>query len=238
MKRKKEQALYRKIELFYRNLIMSGELPVGAKLETEQEVQERFEVSRITARQAIVNLEKAGLVKRTRGRGTFVIPQEIVEEDLSHIRSFTLEMEMMGKTPGTAFRQLEVKPMSDEEADIFGLEDSTQEFNCLQRVRTADDAKVMYATSYFPLWIGMPKQVEDLPESIYDYLRAKPLRIEEKLNAVLAPSHVVKALMIDKNQPCMMRSRKSYDAQGRIFEYTICYYRGDKFTYTIQTEDE
>ena len=45
------------------------------------EIQQKYNVSRITARQAILDLEKEGMVKRGRGKGTFVIWQPAIEEE-------------------------------------------------------------------------------------------------------------------------------------------------------------
>ena len=44
----------------------------GAVLPSERELCDEFNVSRGTARQALAELEKAGIVYRKQGRGTFV----------------------------------------------------------------------------------------------------------------------------------------------------------------------
>lgn len=50
-----------------------GKLPVGAKVPTEFELCEEFSVSRITSRRALDLLRRAGVIERTRGRGSYVI---------------------------------------------------------------------------------------------------------------------------------------------------------------------
>lgn len=56
-----------------RDLILSGELPVGEKLPTEMELSKLLSVGRSSVREALRVLESEGLVEVRRGSGTFVI---------------------------------------------------------------------------------------------------------------------------------------------------------------------
>ena len=87
--KKSGKALYIQIKEIYREKILNGELKHGDKIESEMEIQKKYGVSRITARQAILDLEKEGMVNRGRGRGTFVIWKPAIKEKLSEIRSFS-----------------------------------------------------------------------------------------------------------------------------------------------------
>lgn len=55
-----------------RESIVSGEYPPGMRMETEEALSERFQVSRQTVRHAIGILEEQGLVIRRQGSGTYV----------------------------------------------------------------------------------------------------------------------------------------------------------------------
>lgn len=55
-----------------RQYIQDGQLQAGAQLPTEDEFCRMFDVSRSTVRYALKRLETAGLITRTRGRGTFL----------------------------------------------------------------------------------------------------------------------------------------------------------------------
>ena len=107
------KALYIQIKDIYRDKILSGELKLGDKIESEMEIQQKYNVSRITARQAILDLEKEGMVKRGRGKGTFVIWQPAIEEELSHIMSFTKEMEHRNRVPGTKGLSVSIEPLPE-----------------------------------------------------------------------------------------------------------------------------
>lgn len=94
--------LYIQIKKIIKDKILSNEYAPGDAIPSEAQLQKRFGVSRITARQAIAQLETEGLVERARGKGTRVIFQNKIEEELIGIKSFTNEMLERGITPGTS----------------------------------------------------------------------------------------------------------------------------------------
>ncbi|CAM1643715.1 GntR [Bartonella apis] len=56
-----------------RSRITSGNLAVGDKLPTEQQLSDGFQVSRAVVREAIARLKQTGLIRTQQGRGAFVI---------------------------------------------------------------------------------------------------------------------------------------------------------------------
>lgn len=67
------------------------ELSAGDMLPGERILEEHFGVSRITVRRAIGDLVATGVLKRARGKGTFVAPSPLVSR--LHLASFSQEME-------------------------------------------------------------------------------------------------------------------------------------------------
>ncbi len=65
-------SLIQKIKLELQNAIINGDIKPGEKLPSESELSKMLSVSRNTVREAIVLLEKMGLVTKKRGVGTFV----------------------------------------------------------------------------------------------------------------------------------------------------------------------
>ena len=84
--------------------IGNGVYKVGDKLPTEREMCEMFQVSRITVRQALAELQNDGWVQRTQGRGTFVQPRDRkksrkFESLLNSNYSFSEELKKQGVKP-------------------------------------------------------------------------------------------------------------------------------------------
>lgn len=67
-----QQPQYRRIAADLRDQITRGALAPGAALPSEAALVERYGVSRGTARQALSELEGAGLVRSVHGKGRFV----------------------------------------------------------------------------------------------------------------------------------------------------------------------
>ena len=65
--------MYHQIRQKLEEQMLLGKLPPGAQVPTEQQLCERHEVSRITARKALEELRESGIIERTRGRGSFVL---------------------------------------------------------------------------------------------------------------------------------------------------------------------
>lgn len=71
---------YVQIAVFLRRLIVRGKYPLGSKLPSENDLAERYEVTRVTARRALALLARHGLTSPQRGVGHFVrsVPQRRV----------------------------------------------------------------------------------------------------------------------------------------------------------------
>jgi GntR family transcriptional repressor for pyruvate dehydrogenase complex len=71
--------------------IVSGGLAVGAQLPSENEICEKFGVSRPVVREALLRLKADGLVATQQGRGSFVIHQPV-----ERVRSFAEAQDVAG----------------------------------------------------------------------------------------------------------------------------------------------
>lgn len=64
--------LYHQLKKHFENEILSGKLKPGTRFPSENELTKRYPVSRMTARKAVTELVKQGLLSRSNGKGTFV----------------------------------------------------------------------------------------------------------------------------------------------------------------------
>jgi GntR family transcriptional regulator len=71
---KSDDPLYLQVVRVLKDEIISGVHPVGSQLPTEEELCERFSVSRYTVRAALRRLREDNLVSSRQGAGTTVVP--------------------------------------------------------------------------------------------------------------------------------------------------------------------
>jgi GntR family transcriptional regulator len=72
IRKAKKARKYQAIRDWLVGRIAQGEYGRGAQLPSEHDLMARFEVSRVTARQALDDLRRLGLVESRRGKGHFV----------------------------------------------------------------------------------------------------------------------------------------------------------------------
>lgn len=228
--------LYLQISARLREKIVEKVYEYGSTIPSEAELQKLYNVSRITARQAIQELEKEGLVERARGKGTIVTYRKTIEESLAKIRSFTDEMKERNMKPGTKSARISVVKSDWKLAQLFGI-DRDMPIYCLHRVRTGDGVPIVVFQSYFSLSRNLPLDDSLYYGSLYALLAQRgiePVRIQEKFDCMMPDQHLQDALEIAKHQPVLRRTRTSYDGEGTVLEYTISYYRADLYSYYVE----
>lgn len=229
--------LYIQIKKIIKDKIISKEYAPGDTIPSEAQLQEMYHVSRITARQAIMDLESEGLVERARGKGTRVLFQKKIEENLVGIKSFTNEMLERGIQPGTRWAHIELVKADQHLARVFGCEYEDALYR-LDRVRTGDDVPIVYFVSYFSKDRNLPLEDEKYMGSMYALLDElqihKPVKTRENFRAVVARKEIAEKLDIKRGEPILIRERVSYDHEGKVLEYTISYYPGERYSYSIE----
>jgi len=101
--------LYLQLASVMRQRIDEGEWPGGHRLPSLDELALQFKVARVTARQAVTELERDGLIWRAQGKGTFV-KQQPGERRWLNLRLDWRELVQM--IEGTQMRLLEQRQVS------------------------------------------------------------------------------------------------------------------------------
>ncbi|MEV0081877.1 GntR family transcriptional regulator [Saccharopolyspora sp. NPDC050642] len=197
-------AKYQEIAATLRSQIDRGELSVGDQLPTEQALQDRFDASRTTVRQALKELRDAGLVQMRHGVGVFVAPPKVVRrldsrERLSKARreankaAFLAEAAAQGFAPSSSVR-VWFEPAQDY-AELLGVEEGS-ELCVRDRVMSADDQPVMLAVSRLPREITRGTALEEVetgPGGVF-------ARLEEQGYEITGHEEIVSARMPDANE--------------------------------------
>jgi GntR family transcriptional regulator len=141
--------IYLQISDLIRNDIESGKLKVGDRIWSERYIVEEFKVSRNTAKEAIEELARNGLVTRLQGHGTFVSDNR-VSFGLQRMTSFSEEMEMRGLHPSSRLLS-HTRVLADSNlSQKLGIQFEEPVYR-LERLRLADDRPMAHHVSFVPV---------------------------------------------------------------------------------------
>lgn len=229
--------LYARLETQIAAGIANGQFPVGSRLPAEDDLVERFHVSRTTVRKAIQNLTVRGLVEIRRGTGTFVTMPRITQE-LTELTGFVEDMQALGHNPTARLIDRTVVPAGEGVARQLALPTGTRVMR-IRRVRLANGVAMSLDETYLPLDIGEKIATHDLEaEPIFALLEQRygiPLvDAEYRLEAACADRDVAAALGVATGSPVFLIERTSYTAGDAPIDYEKLHYRGDLIRFTTR----
>jgi GntR family transcriptional regulator len=222
--------LYESVESALAAGIADGTTPPETQLPPEEDLIERFKVSRTTVRKAIQNLIERGLVEVRRGKGTFVTQPKITQE-LTELTGFVEDMQALGRIPTARLLDKCMVAADVAVARQLALAPGTPVFR-LRRVRLADRVAMSFDETYLPRDIGEKVADNDLEaEPVFALLEEKydtPLvEAEYKLEAAAADLAAAEALQVPTGSPIFLIERTSYTTGNRPVDYERLHYRGD-----------
>lgn len=231
---------YHQLYEILRQNIVQGEWQPDDLLPSEAELMERYEVSRITVRQAMDALVNEGLIYRQRGRGTFVA-HPTVEQGLTRIISFTEDMRQRGFKPGTEVLSSGLEPASPEVATKLQIEPG-EELVRLVRLRLADNEPMSIEESYLvqrycPGVLQHDYAANPLREVLEKYYGIRLVRARQTIRAIAAPRQLADTLAIPPNAPLLAIERVSYSSQNVPIEFLRLYHRGDRYVLYNELRD-
>lgn len=220
-------------------MLDQGLLEANAILPSERELMETYNVSRITVRRAVEELEQEGYLYKVQGKGTFVKGDE-KRQDLISITSCTEDVLRLGMTPTRKVVGSEIIPADKKRQSRLSLAEGDRVFR-LKRIYYADGEPLNYTTVYLPYKLFPGVESHDFSlNSLYKVLEeeygVKITRAERTLEAVLAYEEVQEYLNIRSGVPLILFRCITYgEIKGK--EYPVetfkCYYRSDRFKFCV-----
>jgi len=189
---------HRKVSLVLSDGIASGRYRLGESLPGEEALAKMFQVSRVTIRRALADLDAAGLIERKHGLGTFV-KKKPDPRDASPMNRLVSQIAQAGKlavevvdfeycVPPESVRQL-LKLKAGEEAQR------------VVRVRRNKHRPIMHLTTYVPATIGRTYSRKDLGRIPLYQLLARAGKVyskaQEAVGACLADPVIAPLLEVD-----------------------------------------
>lgn len=193
----------------------SGVFQVGDRLPNEQEMCERFGVSRVTIREAYRALIDAGYLARRHGAGTFVT-QMPNRHALDLNLSYTAMIENAGYTPSVKIIQ-QRQEVADEDIRKLLQLDEGEKVILVERVRYADDRPVVYSVDRIPMKIIPTTQFGEVGPSIFEFLeniRRGARNGRARILPVLSSAQESQHLMVPVGVPLLFFDEVDHDMAG------------------------
>lgn len=225
--------LYFQVAQHLENLIESGELPAGSRLDNEIALADKLGLSRPTMRRAIQHLVDRGLLVRKRGVGTQVVHTKVRRP--LELTSLYDDLAKTGRKPYTDVLSFGVEPASGAVAHALGLAEHAEVY-AIERLRYADDEPLALLHNYLPAAL-LTLTKEDLEaHGLYDILRRAGITLKvasQTIGARAATSAEAKALHETRGASLLTMSRTAYDDHGRAIEYGDHVYRASLYSFEL-----
>ncbi len=212
--------------------IESGSIGVGDRLPSEADLVRDYGVSRTTARRALDELRRQGLVRREPGRGTFLVSPRL-RSDLAYLYSFSEEIERWGYRPGARLISQKKTGADKALAKRLGLE-LGEEVLYIRRLRLADDQPIFVCDSYLPV-LRFPELRDadygfvSLQALFEETLGRKVSHAHQWIEAASAPGDVAGLLGIEAGTPVLKVERVTFVDENKAVENVEAFFHPERY---------
>jgi GntR family transcriptional regulator len=229
--------LYEQVADALRDEIRSGRYRPGDKLPSERELSERFEVSKVTARQAIVQLRAEGLITSRAGSGVFVArkgPPRRLSDDILRGEAFYRAVDRLGLEPNVETTISRVSA-SEEVAEALEVEPGAEVLVHTRLVRAEGGPPLFLAANYFPVWVAeaVPQLADESTSGLPKWLGEEfgPLYGEDVIDSRMPTPEERERLEIPPDTPVTEIKGINRDSEHRALHYIVKVTPSGRFLY-------
>lgn len=219
--------------------VHSGELQPHRRIPSERELAALFGVSRMTIRQALLELIGEGSLYTRSGKGTYVAERKIAQP-LQRLTSFTQDMAARGMRPSSRLIGADLLPAPIELAHALSIP-AGSEMVRIRRLRLADGQPLAIETSHLP-HARCPGLLEhDLEQhSLYELLRDRyglELASARQTIEAASPTEEERELLnMPPGVPVLRIHRFTSTRDGTASEFVQSAYRGDRYQLDVDLQ--
>ncbi|HEE9989411.1 TPA: GntR family transcriptional regulator [Citrobacter braakii] len=230
-----QKPMYRQIADVLREQVAKGELKPGDALPTESTLQSRFEVSRVTIRQALKLLTEQNIIESIQGSGWYV-KEERVNYDIYQLTSFYEKLADRQVETHSEVKVFEVIPAGEMLAEWLQLAAEDKVWH-VKRVRFIKQKAVTLEETWMPLALFPDLTWEVMENSKYHYIeQIKKMvidRSEQELIPVIPDEDTVEMLGMPQGKPVLEKISRGFLLDGRVFEYSRNTFKSDDYKFTL-----
>jgi len=227
---------YLQIRSHLASRIDTGELRPNAKLPSERALSGVFGITRMTARQALLQLEAEGLIHRLDRRGWFVSPPRLQYDPTLNI-SFTENVESQGRSPGTVLLSQEQTTASAWDFSHLGIAAGEPVF-LIRRMRLIDKRPVLVEHLHVnanrcPGLLRLPLD-QSLTILLAEHYGIVERRAQIRVRPTALTASQAEPLQVAAGTPGLYLSRTTYDQHNNIVEFDQEFWRYDVLEVAIE----
>jgi len=230
---------YYQLANILRQQIESGDFKPYDAIPSERQLEQNYNLSRPTIRQAIDLLGRQGYLYRVHGKGTFVSPPKL-QKGMLELTSFSEDMRNRGLKPGQKILEFGyVKPNSKTRRQLE-ITDNERKVLRIKRLRYGDENPMGLQDSFLALDSAHIITREEIEEkgSIYVILQEKfgiyPTEADETLEVTLATHDEAELLNVKDGSPLLLNERTLWSQDRKAIEFVRILYRGDRYKYYMR----
>lgn len=213
---------YKQIQNELRRRIELGHLRQEDAVSSERELAKIDGVSLMTARQALVGLERDGIVERRQGAGTFVAAPKI---HFNKLMSYTEIMSSRGLAPRSRVLFADVVQGEEEVAARLSLPASSLILK-IKRMRLIDEEPFALETCYLSAAEFSPLSSAILPRSSLFSILERDFDVElayadEEVDISEADADLASLLQLQKGAPVMRIRQLIYSTKNKPTLYVV-----------------
>ena len=225
--------LYFQVAQHLEQLIESGELASGTRLENEIDLADRLGLSRPTMRRAIAYLVERGMLVRKRGVGTQVVRARVQRQ--IGLTSLHEDLAKTRRDPRTEVLSFTTGPAPDALAHELGIPEGTEVY-VFERLRYAGAEPLALMRNHVPVAL-LRLTGEDLEsDGLYALLRARGINLRiarQSIGARAATAAEARVLSEIRGAPLLTMERAAYDDRGRAVEHGDPIYRASRYSFDL-----
>lgn len=231
--------LHKQISNWLKHKIESGALTKDEKLPSENELAEKFDVSRVTVRRALQTLENEDLIYRCQGLGSFVQDQRS-HQTFGRLTDFMEDMASAGMEASSKVLEFKTVEAPNRIASILGINEGNTIVR-LDRLRLGDSKPIAFDITWLPMMYGQLIESYNLEKkTIYSILeKSYDIPIEKgryRIEAENADSYLADNLQVDRQTALLLLNRLSLTIGEKPIYYQQRYYRTDRMVYELSVE--
>jgi len=235
--------VYYQIKHTIKNWILNREFNPGDKIPSENELAEKFNVSRLTVRQAISQLVQEGFLMSKRGEGTFVTDNEhLINRCGLEFTGFMDDLFYQvskSKTRSVKITRMPARRLIKEKLE---LDKEDEEVVQIKRVRSLEEKLFAFTINYLPAGIGTKIIEKDLYKKPLLQILEQDLGIQfteavQTIEASFSDQEVSEQLGIASGSPILLVERIIYTKQRKPVEVVQSSYRGDLYKYIVRLKN-